>query len=71
MRRAALIRAQASGAQGDGAQGDVITLTGEDLAAALDQLLDERQRLTRVLLGGSATTSPVGPPATSRISKFG
>ena len=58
LRRAALIRAEA-----DGADGDTTTLASEDLAAALDQLLDERNRLTRVLLGGSGGTTPVaGPP---------
>ena len=57
LRRAALIRAEA-----DDADGDVITLASEDLATALDQLLDERNRLTRVLLGGSAITSPGGLP---------
>ena len=60
LRRAALIRAES-----DSGQGDVIALTSEDLAAALDQLLDERNRLTRVLLGGSATTSPGGLPTRS------
>jgi SpoVK/Ycf46/Vps4 family AAA+-type ATPase len=58
LRRAALIRAEA-----DGTEGDVITLASEDLAAALDQLLDERNRLTRVLLGGSATTGSAFFPA--------
>jgi hypothetical protein len=61
LRRAALIRAEA-----DRAEGDVITLASEDLAAALDQLLDERNRLTRVLLGGSATMGPAGRPAGTR-----
>ncbi len=50
-----------------GAQSD----NQHDLAAALDQLLDERNRLTRVWLGGSATTSPGGFPPRPRISKFG
>jgi hypothetical protein len=57
LRRAALIRADT-----DGADGDAITLTTDDLAAALDQLLDERNRLTRVLLGGAARTTPVANP---------
>jgi hypothetical protein len=57
LRRAALIRADT-----DGADGDAITLTTDDLAAALDQLLDERNRLTRVLLGGAAPTTPVADP---------
>ena len=49
--------------------GDVITLASEDLATALDQLLDERNRLTRVLLGGSATRAQGAfPPG---ISEFG
>lgn len=57
LRRATLIRAEA-----DGADGDAIILTDEDLSAALDQLLDERNHLTRVLLGGSAGTPPRGGP---------
>ena len=56
LRRAALIRAQAGGTE----NGDAVSLANEDLSAALDQLLDERNRLTRVLLGGAG-----GPPSTS------
>jgi ATP-dependent 26S proteasome regulatory subunit len=56
LRRAALIRAEA-----DGAASDSITLVREDLTEALDQLLDERNQLTRVLLGGAERPDPSRP----------
>lgn len=58
LRRAALIRAEVDG---DGA--GAITLGAGDLASALDQLLDERNALTKVLLGASRSTESVRPGA--------
>ncbi|MGH9054928.1 MAG: AAA family ATPase [Acidimicrobiales bacterium] len=66
LRRAALIRAETDGA-GTGA----ITLTNEDLAAALDQLLDEGNRLTRVLLGGAGPTTPSATPPRPGLTGMG
>jgi hypothetical protein len=63
LRKAALLAAEADLAdlaasaagtgEGDGPDG-VIRVTGAQLTAALDQLLDSRAQLTRVLLGGQA-----------------
>ena len=52
LRRAALIRSEL-----DMDDSEVVALNGDDIAAALDQLLDERNRLTRVLLGGGTSAS--------------
>ncbi|HEU5416989.1 MAG TPA: hypothetical protein VFV41_04810 [Streptosporangiaceae bacterium] len=52
LRKAALLAAEADLAAADGA----IRVTGAQLTAALDQLLDSRSQLTRVLLGGQQGT---------------
>jgi SpoVK/Ycf46/Vps4 family AAA+-type ATPase len=64
LRRAAL---HAAGAD-DGADGGVadsvpgpLTVTDVDMHTALDQLLDERSRITRVLLGGERVGQPSQP----------
>jgi len=43
-------------AEGEGA----IRVTDAHMAGALDQLLDSRSQLTRVLLGGEQPTAPAG-----------
>jgi ATP-dependent 26S proteasome regulatory subunit len=74
LRRAALSAAerivpQAAGAATDGpaadgaadggaADGEPLRVTDADMTAALDQLLDTRNQLTQVLLGGGATDRP-------------
>ena len=61
LRKAALLAAEADG-DGDGA----LRVTGAQLGAALDQLLGNRGRLTRVLLGGQReqAAAPPGRPRT-------
>jgi ATP-dependent 26S proteasome regulatory subunit len=60
LRKAALLAAEAdltaSAAETDEASGPdgAIRVTAAQLAAALDQLLDSRSQLTRVLLGGQS-----------------
>ena len=49
LRRAALISAERTDEDGDGA----LAVGDTELGAALDQLLDERNQLTRILLGGT------------------
>jgi hypothetical protein len=65
LRKAALFAAEAgdgAGAEGDGRDGP-LRVTDAHMSAALDQLLDTRNQLTRVLLGGqSAPGEPAGPP---------
>jgi hypothetical protein len=73
LRRAALVAAertatgQAAGADGGpagdpAAAGDALHVTDADMTAALDQLLDTRSQLTRVLLGGRTEPAGVRPP---------
>ena len=78
LRRAALSAAERSGPQPDGPAPDVaapseaapdeaaaeqpLRVTDADMTAALDQLLDTRNQLTQVLLGG-APARPPGPAA--------
>ena len=54
LRRAALLSAERAGADGDGA----LTVGDAELRAALDQLLAQRNQLTRVLLGGALDDNP-------------
>jgi ATPase family associated with various cellular activities (AAA) len=54
LRRAALRAADEAGTEGSGP----IRVTDAHLAAALDQLLDARNQLTRVLLGGGGRSGP-------------
>jgi len=63
LRRAALVARR----DGDGDQPGPPRVTGADLNAALDQLLDTRNDLTRVLLGGQAANQP--PPAAADASR--
>jgi ATPase family associated with various cellular activities (AAA) len=54
LRKAALFAAEAgAGAEGDGREGP-LRVADAHMSAALDQLLDTRNQLTRVLLGGQA-----------------
>jgi ATP-dependent 26S proteasome regulatory subunit len=54
LRKAALFAAEAgAGAEGDGRDGP-LRVAGTHMSSALDQLLDTRNQLTRVLLGGQA-----------------
>jgi hypothetical protein len=69
LRRAAVLAAEA-----DPAAGRPLRVTGEQLNAALDQLLDARSRLTRALLGGrglgqDAVIRPMGADAVLRQSE--
>jgi hypothetical protein len=58
LRRAALSAAERAGPPSDGP----LRVTDEDMTAALDQLLDTRNQLTQVLLGGvAARTRPADP----------
>ena len=57
LRKAALLAAEADG-DGHGA----LRVTGAQLGAALDQLLGNRGRLTRVLLGGQREQAAAAPP---------
>jgi ATPase family associated with various cellular activities (AAA) len=63
LRKAALFAAE-DGAGPDGAGRDgPLRVTDAHMSAALDQLLDTRNQLTRVLLGGQPTPGePAGPP---------
>jgi hypothetical protein len=67
LRRAALFVAESA----DQATGDVrhddqpLRVTDEHLTAALDQLLDTRNELTRLLLGGQAPHTPQHEPGSS------
>ncbi len=58
LRRAALVSAEHAGADGHGA----LAISDSELRAALDQLLSERNRLTRVLLGASHDANPPDQP---------
>jgi hypothetical protein len=58
LRRAALRAADEPGREGTG---QPIRVTGAHLATALDQLLDTRNQLTRVLLGGRREPGGDGP----------
>ena len=60
LRKAALLSCEEDAA-GEGA----IRVIDAHLSAALDQLLDSRNQLTRVLLGGEAPTSAAGPSASA------
>ena len=51
LRRAALIAADATG-------GGRLAVSAAQLDAALDELLDTRNAMTRVLLGGTRPTTP-------------
>ena len=54
LRRAALLSAERAGADGDGA----LAVGDAELRAALDQLLAQRNQLTRVLLGAGRDDNP-------------
>ena len=54
LRRAALVSAE----QTDGDEDGALTVGDAELQAALDQLLDQRNQLTRVLLGAARDDSP-------------
>ncbi len=54
LRRAALVSAERADGDGDGA----LVVGDAELGAALDQLLSERNQLTRVLLGGARDHNP-------------
>ena len=54
LRRAALVSAERTNGDGDGA----LAVGDAELQAALDQLLDERNQLTRVLLGAGRDHNP-------------
>jgi hypothetical protein len=58
LRKAALLACEDDGSDGDGP----IRVTDAHLDAALDQLLDGRNQLTRVLLGGEPPPARI-PPA--------
>jgi hypothetical protein len=58
LRRAALAAAEAAGEAGAGAAVGPLHVTDADMTAALDQLLDVRSQLTRVLLGGAGLQQP-------------
>jgi ATPase family associated with various cellular activities (AAA) len=62
LRRAALIAAEKSADADAGASAGSVPLvvTDPDMTAALDQLLDTRSQLTRILLGGQAAVPPGG-----------
>jgi hypothetical protein len=68
LRRAALYAAEDAAGQGPGAQADrgdaaarPLTVSDADMTAALDELLDSRNQLTRTLLGGRAAQGPPVP----------
>ena len=54
LRRAALVSAEQTHGDEDGA----LTVGDAELQAALDQLLDQRNQLTRVLLGAARDSPP-------------
>ena len=63
LRRAAMYAAEeAAGDRGDAA-GGALTVRDAHMNAALDELLDSRNQLTRILLGGHAAASPPGSPS--------
>jgi len=69
LRRAAIYAAEDAAGQGPGAAGDrddaaagPLTVRDAHMTAALDELLDSRNQLTRALLGGHAAQgSPASP----------
>jgi ATPase family associated with various cellular activities (AAA) len=70
LRRAAMYAAEeAAGDRGDAAgdggdaAGGALTVRDAHMNAALDELLDSRNQLTRILLGGHAAASPPGSPS--------
>jgi hypothetical protein len=70
LRRAAMYAAEeAAGDRGDtagdrgDAAGGALTVRDTHMNAALDELLDSRNQLTRILLGGHAGASPPGSPS--------
>ena len=63
LRRAAVIAAAADGS-------GEISVSADDLDAALDELLDTRNAMTRVLLGGAVAGGAVGGPAVGGVSGF-
>jgi ATPase family associated with various cellular activities (AAA) len=70
LRRAALYAAEDAagrdpGAAGDGGDtaGGPLTVRDAHMNAALDELLDSRNQLTRALLGGHAAQGPPAPPS--------
>jgi hypothetical protein len=58
LRKAALLACE-DDAEGEGA----IRVTDAHMSGALDELLDSRSQLTRVLLGGEQPTAPAGGPS--------
>jgi len=56
LRRSALFAAERD------AEGDALSVTADDIDAALDELLDTRNAMTRALLGGARTTSTDDEP---------
>ena len=58
LRRAALIAADSSRGASD------LTVTADQLDAALDELLDTRNTMTRILLGGGGVVGPADRPET-------
>jgi hypothetical protein len=62
LRRAAMYAAEeAAGDRGEAAGGG-LTVRDAHMNAALDELLDSRNQLTRILLGGYAAAGPPGSP---------
>jgi hypothetical protein len=73
LRRAAIYAAEGAAGQGPGAEagrGDAaaspLTVSDAHMNAALDELLDSRNQLTRTLLGGYAAQSP--PPSPGPVT---
>jgi hypothetical protein len=69
LRRAAMYAAEDAAGQGAGAgtgrgdtAGRALTVKDAHMNAALDELLDSRNQLTRTLLGGRAAQGPPAPP---------
>jgi cell division protease FtsH len=64
LRRAALLAAESAGqvTSDAGHDNQPLRVTDEHLTAALDQLLDTRNELTRLLLGGQAPHTPQQEP---------
>jgi hypothetical protein len=69
LRRAAIYAAEDAAGQGPcsaadrgDAAGAPLTVRDAHMNAALDELLDSRNRLTRSLLGGRAAQGPPAPP---------
>jgi hypothetical protein len=67
LRRAAMYAAEEAASEDAAGRGDAagraLTVTDEHMSAALDELLDSRNQLTRILLGGPAAASPPGSPS--------